>query len=40
MDEVGRIKLVADVALFAGDRVLLIRYKDTRIHLSSSTTLK
>jgi ADP-ribose pyrophosphatase YjhB (NUDIX family) len=30
MDEVGRIKLVADVALFAGDRVLLVRYKDTR----------
>jgi ADP-ribose pyrophosphatase YjhB (NUDIX family) len=30
MDEVGRIKLVADVALFVGDRVLLVRYKDTR----------
>jgi ADP-ribose pyrophosphatase YjhB (NUDIX family) len=30
MDEVGRIKLVADVAVFVGDRVLLVRYKDTR----------
>jgi ADP-ribose pyrophosphatase YjhB (NUDIX family) len=29
MDEVGCIKLVADVAVLAGDRVLLVRYKDT-----------
>lgn len=30
MDEVGRIKLVADVTLLDGDRLLLVRYKDTR----------
>ena len=30
MDEGGRLKLVADVALFAGDRVLLVRYRDVR----------
>jgi ADP-ribose pyrophosphatase YjhB (NUDIX family) len=30
MEERGRIKLVADVALFSGERVLLVRYKDTR----------
>jgi ADP-ribose pyrophosphatase YjhB (NUDIX family) len=29
-DDVGRIKLVADVALLVGDQVLLVRYKDTR----------
>lgn len=29
-DDVGRIKLVADIAVFVGDRVLLVRYKDTR----------
>ncbi len=30
MDEGGRLKLVADIALFAGDRVLLVRYRDVR----------
>ena len=30
MDEGGRLKLVADVALFAGDRILLVRYRDVR----------
>ena len=30
MEDVGRIKLVADVALFVGDRVLLVKYRDTR----------
>ncbi|HVS07149.1 MAG TPA: NUDIX domain-containing protein [Candidatus Dormibacteraeota bacterium] len=29
MEEHGRLKLVADVALFSGDRVLLVKYKDT-----------
>jgi ADP-ribose pyrophosphatase YjhB (NUDIX family) len=29
MEEKGRLKLVADVALFSGDRVLLVKYKDT-----------
>ena len=29
MEEIGRIKLVADAALFVGDRVLLVKYKDT-----------
>src|ERR1700694_4469338 len=30
MEEHGRLKLVADVALFSGDRVLLVKYNDTR----------
>ncbi len=30
MDEVGRLKLVADVALREGDGVLLVKYRDTR----------
>ena len=29
MEEKGRLKLVADVALFSGERVLLVKYKDT-----------
>jgi hypothetical protein len=29
MEEKGRFKLIADVALFSGDRVLLVKYKDT-----------
>src|SRR6202165_3165660 len=32
MEEHGRLKLVADVALFSGDRVLLVKYKDTRLY--------
>jgi ADP-ribose pyrophosphatase YjhB (NUDIX family) len=29
MEEHGRLKLVADVAVFSGDRVLLVKYEDT-----------
>lgn len=30
MEERGRLKLVADVALFSSERVLLVRYEETR----------
>lgn len=30
MEDIGRTKLVADVALLVGDRVLLLKYDDTR----------